>query len=95
VLSWYSMIHLAAVELPEAGKDVELKTTLRYGQSERYVRELAQRHGFAISALLQHPIREDQQQPIAGLYAYLIARPMASAAAPSAGGRARAGRNLT
>lgn len=60
-----------SAELPERDGDFELKPTLRYGQSERYLRALAQRHGFAVERVLRHPIREDQQQPVAGLYVYL------------------------
>ena len=60
-----------SAELPERGEDLELKPTLRYGQSERYVRELAMRHGFEIMKLVHQPIREDRQQPVAGYYAYL------------------------
>ncbi len=60
-----------SAERPERDEDLELKPTLRYGQSERYVRELARRHGFDITAFVHRPLREDQQQPVAGYYAYL------------------------
>jgi predicted TPR repeat methyltransferase len=60
-----------SAELPEGSNDFELKTSLRYGQSERYIRDLANRYGFAIIRILHHPIREDQQQPVDGLYVYL------------------------
>ena len=60
-----------SAELSEGTGDFELKTSLRYGQSERYIMDLAQRHEFAIVKILQRPLREDQQQPIDGLYVYL------------------------
>lgn len=43
----------------------------RYAHSERYVRQLAARHGFESVGMLHHAIREDQREPIAGLYFYL------------------------
>ncbi|MBK8740773.1 MAG: tetratricopeptide repeat protein [Betaproteobacteria bacterium] len=62
-----------SAELAGSGGDFELKLTLRYGQSERYLRALAQQHGFAVERVLRQPIREDRQQPVAGLYVYLTA----------------------
>lgn len=44
----------------------------RYAHSERYVRELAGRHGFEVVKVLCHPIREDQREPIPGMYFYLL-----------------------
>lgn len=43
----------------------------RYAHSERYVRRLAQQHGFALVKMLEHAIREDQREPIPGMYFYL------------------------
>lgn len=60
-----------SVELAESAATFELRTSLRFGQSERYIRGLAERHGFGILKLLYHPIREDQQRPVAGMYVYL------------------------
>lgn len=60
-----------SAELPESSKDFELKSSLRYGQSERYIRELARQHQFEVIKVLHHPIREDQQRPVDGLYVYL------------------------
>ncbi|MBP8298659.1 MAG: methyltransferase domain-containing protein, partial [Burkholderiales bacterium] len=62
-----------SAELAGSDGDFELKLTLRYGQSERYLRALAQRHAFAVERVLRQPIREDRQQPVAGLYVYLTA----------------------
>jgi predicted TPR repeat methyltransferase len=50
----------------------QLTTRQRYAHSERYVRQLAERHGFETVNMLRHPIREDQREPIAGLYVYLF-----------------------
>ena len=44
---------------------------LRYTHSERYLRELASRHGFDIVRTLHAPIREDQLQTVDGIYFYL------------------------
>ena len=62
-----------SAELPDHDGDFELKPTLRYGQSERYLRALARRHRFAVERVLRHPIREDQKQPVAGVYVFLTA----------------------
>ena len=53
------------------GAGFELLPSLRYAHSEHYLRELASRHGFEVARLLHAPIREDQQQPVDGLYCYL------------------------
>lgn len=50
----------------------QLTTQQRYAHSERYVRQLAERHGFETVKMLRHAIREDQREPIAGLYFYLV-----------------------
>ncbi|HSV53896.1 MAG TPA: tetratricopeptide repeat protein [Burkholderiaceae bacterium] len=50
-----------------------LRPSLRYAHSERYLRELAGRHGLEVLKLVQHPIREDQREPVQGLFAYLAA----------------------
>jgi predicted TPR repeat methyltransferase len=50
----------------------QLTTQQRYAHSERYVRQLAERHGFETVKMLRHAIREDQRKPIAGLYFYLL-----------------------
>ena len=63
-----------SAETPEGDKDFELKTSLRYGHSEAYLRALAGRHGFDVVTVLRQPIREDQRQAIAGQYWYLRRR---------------------
>ncbi|WP_162586382.1 tetratricopeptide repeat protein [Variovorax sp. RA8] len=54
--------------------DFELLPSLRYAQSERYLRTLAARHGFDLLQLVRAPIREDQREPIQGMYVYLARR---------------------
>ncbi len=49
----------------------ELLASLRYAHSERYLRELAARHGLEVVQLVRAPIREDQRESIAGLFVYL------------------------
>lgn len=55
-------------------QDFELLPSLRYAQSERYLRELAARHGFVVTRLLREPVREDQRKPIDGMFVYLTRR---------------------
>lgn len=55
-----------------AGKqELELRTSLRYAHSEGYVRRLADGNGFAVTALQKAPVRQDQQQPVAGLFVWM------------------------
>ena len=54
--------------------DFELLPSLRYAHSERYLRALAARHGFDLLQLVRAPIREDQREPIHGMYVYLARR---------------------
>jgi len=63
-----------SVELAEDGKDFELMPSSRYAHSLRYIRSLAAQHGFDVAKVLQHPVREDQRQPIPGLFVYLSVR---------------------
>ena len=63
-----------SVETPDGGGDFELKTSLRYGQSEAYLRALADRHGFDVARLVREVLREDKQQAVEGLYVYLRRR---------------------
>jgi predicted TPR repeat methyltransferase len=48
-----------------------LRGSLRYAHSEAGLRRLAQQHGFRIDALERRPVREDQKQPIPGLFVWL------------------------
>lgn len=51
--------------------DVVLRPSLRYAHSEAYLRRLAQDHGFSVARLEHAPVREDQRQPIAGLFVWM------------------------
>ncbi len=55
------------VEAAEEG-DVVLRPSLRYAHSESYLRRLAAEHGFAVTAIDKATVRQDQRQPIAGLF---------------------------
>ena len=63
-----------SVELAGDDSDFELLPSLRYAHSERHVRDLAALHAFDIVQMLRRPIREDQWQPIHGLFMYLRKR---------------------
>jgi len=53
------------------GEELALRRSLRYAHSRPYIERLARQHGFAVSSAAEHPIREDQRQPIPGLYFWL------------------------
>lgn len=61
------------VELAAQGQELQLLPSLRYAHSEAYIRRLASAHGLTVQLLLRAPLREDQQQPVEGLYVYLAA----------------------
>ena len=63
-----------SVEAAGEDEDFALRPSLRYVHSERYLRRLAAAHGFAVDVVERHPIREDQQRPIPGLFAWLVRR---------------------
>ncbi|HZP87184.1 MAG TPA: tetratricopeptide repeat protein [Burkholderiales bacterium] len=65
---------LFCFSVEQAGDEQMFQLTMqqRYAHSERYVRQLAARHGFETVKMLRHAIREDQREPIAGLYFYLF-----------------------
>ena len=63
-----------SVELAGDEHDFELRPSLRYAHSERYVSRLADDHGFALRQCLARPIREEQGVPITGLFIYLEKR---------------------
>jgi predicted TPR repeat methyltransferase len=60
-----------SVESADDAVDFELRPSLRYAHSARYLRALASQAGLALERLHAAPVREEQQQPIAGLYACL------------------------
>ena len=53
------------------GEEMVLRPSLRYAHSEAYLRRLAQAHGFAVGVLERAPVREDQRQPIPGLFLWM------------------------
>ncbi len=72
-------VYCFSAEAADDSVDFVLTPGLRYAHSQRYLRELAARHGFEVVKIVQHPIREDQRQPVAGFYVILklpaVARP--------------------
>lgn len=60
-----------SVERADDAHDVQLTGGLRYAHSHRHLRALAAQHGFEWLSALAHPIREDQRQPIDGLFVCL------------------------
>jgi predicted TPR repeat methyltransferase len=60
-----------SVEAAPEGQDLVLQPSLRYAHSLRYIRRLAEPHGFEMIATSAHPIREDQGTPVPGLFAWL------------------------
>jgi predicted TPR repeat methyltransferase len=64
-----------SVEVTDDEKDFELLPSSRYAHSARYIGDLAVRHGFELTRVLREPIREDQRQPVAGLFFHLTRTP--------------------
>jgi|KBSMisStaDraftv2_1062788.scaffolds.fasta_scaffold10429_2 predicted TPR repeat methyltransferase len=60
-----------SVEVTDDDRTFQLLPSLRYAHSERYLRELATRHGFTPCQFLRRPLREDQRRPVPGLFVYL------------------------
>jgi predicted TPR repeat methyltransferase len=52
-------------------QDLELRSTLRYAHSERYIRMLAGQTGFELRRCTRHPLRIDQGRPLEGLLAWM------------------------
>jgi predicted TPR repeat methyltransferase len=53
------------------GTELQLRASLRYAHSEAYVRRLASANGFAVGAMERRAVREEQRQPIPGLFFWL------------------------
>ena len=51
--------------------DLVLRSSLRYAHSEAGIRRLAAAHGFFVAAMERRPVREEQRQPIPGLFFWL------------------------
>jgi predicted TPR repeat methyltransferase len=60
-----------SVEETDGPAPFELRMSLRYAHSERYIRSLAAQCGFELQAFRRHPLRIDQGRPVAGLFAWL------------------------
>ena len=54
--------------------DVVLRSSLRYAHSEAGIRRLARAHGFFVATMERRPVREEQGQPIPGLFFWLTKR---------------------
>jgi predicted TPR repeat methyltransferase len=60
-------------EVPvDSTQELQLLPSLRYAHSEAYLRRLACDFGFDVLEVCQLPVRQDQRQPIDGLYVYLV-----------------------
>lgn len=62
------------VELAPGPDPSVLQPSLRYAHSRAHIESLARNAGFEVAAMAEHPIREDQRQPIPGLFAWLVRR---------------------
>ncbi|MCW5652927.1 tetratricopeptide repeat protein [Hydrogenophaga sp.] len=60
-----------SVELASGEPGLQLRPSLRYAHTPAYVAHLAQAHGFQVRQQWQAPLREDQRQPVMGLYVWL------------------------
>jgi len=66
-----------SVELSSNGSELTLLPSLRYAHAPAYIDRLAELNGFRVRQSWQAPLREDQHQPVMGLYVLL--EPVASA----------------
>lgn len=62
-----------SVELATDGSELKLLPSLRYAHAPAYIERLAAQHGFGVRQQWQAPLREDQRQPVMGLYVWLEA----------------------
>lgn len=60
-----------SVEQADAGRDLQLRPSLRYAHSRPLIEGLAQAHGFIVEAIEAGPIREEQGRALMGWYAWL------------------------
>ncbi|MDP2263441.1 MAG: tetratricopeptide repeat protein [Hydrogenophaga sp.] len=61
-----------SAEQADDALDFELTSGMRYAHSQRHLRALAARFGFEVVQLFSQAFREDQRQPIPGLFVYLV-----------------------
>jgi predicted TPR repeat methyltransferase len=76
-------VFCCSVECIEDDRDFALLPSLRYGHSQRYLRSLAQAHGFDAIRLEAGPLRRDERHTVRGLYAWFVAQRLLGDAAPS------------
>ena len=74
VLAPSGILCFCVEESPQSG-GFSLVQSLRYAHSEAYVRARALAQGFEAIALSREPVRQDQQDPIPGLFVWLRKRP--------------------
>lgn len=74
-LSSGSLVAIACEELAEGtpGPGYGLRDTARYAHKDSYIRQLASKNGFTVTAFDNSPIRNQKGQPIAGIY-YIFVR---------------------
>jgi predicted TPR repeat methyltransferase len=60
-----------SVEQADAGRDLQLRPSLRYAHGRAGVERLAAAHRLAVQALWEAPIRQDQGRPLMGWYVIL------------------------
>jgi predicted TPR repeat methyltransferase len=63
-----------SVESTSDESDYVLRPSLRYAHSAGYIRKLSEQYGFEFQRTSEHPIRDDQRSPVAGLFAWLRRR---------------------
>lgn len=63
-----------SVEQADAGRDLQLRPSLRYAHGRDSIVALAAAHGLSVRSLWDAPIRHDQGRPVMGWYA-LLQRP--------------------
>ncbi|HSV45057.1 MAG TPA: tetratricopeptide repeat protein [Ramlibacter sp.] len=63
-----------SVEEGAPAHDLSLRPSARYAHSARSIEALAARHGFELGAMEAQPLREDQREPVPGLYYWLLRR---------------------
>jgi len=60
-----------SVEREPGAEDVRLLPSLRYAHAPAYLERLAAAHGFRVQREWEAPLRQDQSEPVPGLYVYL------------------------
>lgn len=60
-----------SAEQADDSHDWQLRPSSRYAQSRRHLQALAAAQGFQVLSVHEAPLREDQRQPVAGLYVVL------------------------